>query len=311
MELRHLEYFLRIAESGSFSLAAASLNLTQPTLSRQITQLEDELQQRLFERTGRGVKVTEAGRVLLEHARHMLQLAQQTKDEMQNLAASPIGRIAVGLPPRISFAVSSTIVERFRERMPRAALSISEGLSVNLKEWLVAGRLDVALLFDPPSTPSLMFELLLEEPLVLVGKAGARALPKSVSLQGLCDFPLVLPSAPSSIRSVVDDRLEPLGLRPNVIVEVGGVSTVLKLVAQGVGFSLLPTSLLHTAGAGLDICHAPLEPPGLSNKMFLAIPRAGATSRLFVETLSLLREIDYTGGDLLRGDVSRPQHAAV
>ncbi len=297
MELRHLEYFVQVVESGSFSAAASALDLAQPTLSRQIAQLEAELQQRLFSRTGRGVAPTPAGIVLLVHARSVLKTIHLAKDELRDMEASPVGRVVIGLPPRISVAVSAALIQRFREHMPRAVLSISEGLSVNLREWLIAGRLDVALLFDPPATPSLLYEPLLEEQLVLVGQWSLEPLPEMVRPEALISYPLVLPSAPSSIRGVIDAELVPRGLQPNIIAEVGGVTTVLTLVAQGVGYSILPESVLRTVGAGYRLRSAKIGPPMLMNKLFLALPRAGASSRLLRETLGLLKAIDYSGGN--------------
>lgn len=295
MELRHLEYFVKVVESGSFSAAASALDLAQPTLSRQIAQLESELQQRLFSRTGRGVAPTPAGTVLLGHARSVLQTIQLAKDELRDMEASPVGRVVVGLPPRISVAVSAGLIQRFRERMPKAVLSISEGLSANLKEWLISGRLDVALLFDPPPTPSLLLKLLLEEPLVLVGRWSHEPMPEVVRPDALIGYPLVLPSPPNSIRSVIDAELNPRGLQPNIVAEVGGVTTVLTLVAQGVGYSILPESVLRTVGADYRLRYAKIGPPTVVNRLFLALPRAGASSRLLRETQALLRKIDYSG----------------
>lgn len=293
MELRHLGYFVHVVEAGSFSAAAVALNLAQPTLSRQISALEQELQQRLLTRTGRGVKPTEAGVALLMHARAMLDIAERAKGELRDLQSSPTGRIAVGLPPRISLAVSDVLVSRFRERMPRAVLSISEGLSVNLREWLIAGRLDVALLFDPPSTPAVGFETLLQEELLLVAPGNVGPLPRRVGLSALAQYPLILPSAPSSIRGVIDAALRPKGIEPQVLAEVGTVSTVMKLVSQGMGYTILPDTVVRTMGAGYTLQKTRLGPPVLRNTLKLAIPRSGPMSRLVRETVQLVRELDF------------------
>ncbi|MEZ5646063.1 MAG: LysR family transcriptional regulator [Burkholderiaceae bacterium] len=293
MELRHLAYFVHVVEAGSFSAAAVALNLAQPTLSRQISALERELQQPLLTRTGRGVKPTEAGVALLAHARAMLDIAERAKDELRDLQSSPTGKIAVGLPPRISLAVSDILVSRFRERMPRAELSISEGLSVNLREWLLSGRLDIALLFDPPGTPALGFETLLQEELLLVAPMSGATLPRRVSLDALAQYPLILPSAPSSIRSVIDAEVRPRGIKPQVLAEVGTVSTVMKMVSQGMGYTILPDTVIRTLGSGYQLRKVRLGPPMLRNTLKLAVPRSGPMSRLVRETLQLLRDLKF------------------
>ncbi len=300
MELRHLEYLVRVVDAGTFSAAATELNLTQPTLSRQIQVLEQELGQRLLTRTGRGVKPTDAGEALLRHARAMLALAQRARDDLRDLQSSPTGRVAVGLPPRISMVVSDVLVQRFRERFPRAVLSISEGLSVTLREWLLAGRIDLALLFDPPNTPALQYETLLQEELQLVGPPHGAGLPRRVALGALTRYPLILPSAPSSIRGVIDAALSPRRIEPQILAEVGTVSTVMKLVAQGMGYTILPETVVQTLGAGHRLQRARIGPPVLRNTLKLALPRAGPAPRLLRETLQLLRELDLNG----RGAVS-------
>lgn len=293
MDLKQLEYFVQVVEAGGFSRAAALLEMAQPSLSRQVAALEEELQQRLLTRTGRGVKPTDAGYALLLHARTLLDTAQRAKDELRDLQASPTGRIAIGLPPRISMVHSFELINCFRDRMPRAVLSITEGLSVHLREWLLAGRLDIALLFDPPPTPSLCNEVLLHEELQLVGPISAPKLSTRVSLQALARYPLLLPSSPSSLRSVIDTALRPRGIMPNVVAEVGTVSTVMKLVAQGMGYSILPETVVNNLGASYQFQRARIGPPSLRNTLTLAFPKSGPSSRLLRETLNLLREMDF------------------
>ena len=114
------------------------LNLAQPSLSRQIALLEADLGQRLLVRTGRGVAPTEAGDVLLVHARAMLDTAKRARDELRELHASPGGRVVVGMPPRVALGLSVPLVKRFRERFPRAVITLLEGLSLALREMLIA-----------------------------------------------------------------------------------------------------------------------------------------------------------------------------
>ena len=154
MDLTHLAHFVRVVEAGGFTHAAAQLHLTQSTLSRQIGLLEAELGQRLLTRTGRGVVATEAGLAFLVHSRTLLELAERAREDLRDLNASPRGRVVIGLPPRVAHVFAAPLVQRFRERFPDAVITVAEALSLHLREWLISGRIDLALLFDPHRRPS-------------------------------------------------------------------------------------------------------------------------------------------------------------
>ncbi len=141
-------------------MGAAALHMSQPALSQQVALLEQETGQRLFVRTGRGVEATEAGLALLAHARGIFALADQARADMRERQLTPSGRITIGLPPRVAHAMTADLVQRFRAEFPDAAISVAEGLSMRLREWLIAGRLDIAVLFDPPASPLLQMETL-------------------------------------------------------------------------------------------------------------------------------------------------------
>ena len=238
MDIRHLESLVAIADRGSFSRAAVALNVAQPSLSRQMRLLEADMGQRLLVRTGRGVAPTAAGEVLLVHARAMLETARRAREELLDMKADPSGRVLVGLPPRVALGLSVPLVKGFRARFPRAVITLQEGLSQTLRESLISGRLDLALLFDPPPSPQLKYEPLTRERLLLVAPPGS-VLPPRASLASLANYPMVLPNAPNAVRGVVDGVLRPRGIGLNVVAEVGAVQTVLALVAQGVGCTIL------------------------------------------------------------------------
>jgi LysR family nitrogen assimilation transcriptional regulator len=295
MDLRQLDSFVQVVEAGSFSRAAVALNLAQPTLSRQVALLERRLGQRLLVRTGRGAVPTEAGQLLLAHARTMLEVARRAEDELRELHASPAGRVSVGLPPRLARAFSAGLVQRFRARFPRAVLAVTEGLSLHLHEWLVAGRLDVALLFDPPPSPLLAYRTLVREPLRLVAPPEGPALPARIGLAALADIPMVLPSAPNAIRHLVDAALRPRRIGLQIVAEVGAVQTVVALVAQGLGCTLLPQSALDQSGdpAAAALRHCAVGPPAIRNTLLLATPRARPATVLTREASALLAALPF------------------
>jgi LysR family transcriptional regulator, nitrogen assimilation regulatory protein len=301
MELRHLKSLVAIADSGSFSRAAAALNLAQPSLSRQIALLEAEVGQRLLVRTGRGVSPTAAGEAFLVHARSLLEASRRALDELRDLDANPSDRVIVGMPPRVALGLSVPLVQAFRERFPRAVVTVLEGLSLALRESLIAGRLDLALLFDPLPSVQLKYEPLMRERLVLVAPPGSR-LPPRASLASLANYPMVLPNTPNAIRGLVDRFVKPRGITLTVLAEVGAVQTVLALVGEGVGCTILPESALAASAASKHLPHAPIGPPAVWNALVLAIPLARPGTRLTRETARLLRDLDFRKG------LSTPHH---
>jgi LysR family nitrogen assimilation transcriptional regulator len=295
VELKQLQYFVRVAEAGGFSQAGAQINLTQSTLSRQIGLLERELSHRLLVRTGRGVAITEAGATLLRNARAMLALAAQTRDELAELQSNPAGRITIGLPPRVAHALAAPLVEQFRAAFPQAVITVSEGLSYHLRELLVAGRLDLALLFDPPPSPQLTLETLSTEALLLVApRRHAKQLPGRVSLRALADYPLVLPSSPNATRLLIDSVVKPRQIALNVIAEVDSIRGMVSLIARGVACSILPQSSVSTDIPRHGFQLASIGPPAIRSRLALASAKAGATTRLVRGTADLLRGLNYS-----------------
>ncbi len=295
MELRQIETLVAIADGGSFSRAAITLNLAQPSLSRQIALLEEELGQRLLLRTGRGVALTVAGEHFIVHARSMLELARRARDAVRDIDDNPAGRITVGMPPRVAVGLSVPLVRAFRARFGRAVIAVQEGLSQSLRELLVAGRLDLALLFDPLPSPQLAYESLMRERLLIVAPPGSH-LPERVGLAALSNYPLVLPSPPNAIRNLLDGVLGPRGIALHIIAEVGAVQTALALVREGVGCTVVPESALAMGKEGVDPVQAPIGPPAIWNRLVLATPRASPGTRLSRETARLLRELDFRSG---------------
>jgi LysR family transcriptional regulator, nitrogen assimilation regulatory protein len=225
----------------------------------------------------------------------MLDEARRARDAMQDLRESPGGRITIGMPPRVALGLSVPLVRGFRERFPRAVITVLEGLSLSLRESLVAGRLDLALLFDPLPSPQLAYEPLMRERLLLVAPPRSR-LPPRAALAALSDYEMVLPSPPNAIRELLDGVLGPRGITLNVLAEVGAVQTVLALVREGVGCTVLPESALAMDQSTSPLPQAPIGPPVIWNKLVLATSLARPGTRLARETAQLLRSLDFRRG---------------
>ncbi len=259
MDLRQLEYFVRVAELGSFTRAAAALGVAQPALSRQIRLLEVELRQNLLTRHGRGAQPTEAGLLLLEHGRGILHQVAHTRDELARLRGGLSGRVSLGLPPSVARVLAVPLMQAFRTEWPQARLAISEGLSTGMLESLVSGRLDVAVLYNATPLAEVEIAPLAREELLLVERAGAATTtasaatpapdptPASATLDELSRLPLVIPSRPNAIRMHVEATLASAGLAPDVAMEVDGVPAILDLVAGGGGCAVLSRHAVDSA----------------------------------------------------------------
>lgn len=243
MDLKQLEYFVRVAELGSFTRAALALDVAQPALSRQVRLLEVELRQNLLIRNGRGATPTDAGKLLLEHGRGILHQVERAREELGRVRGALAGRVAIGLPPSLARVMTVPLTRAFRAQLPEASLSISEGLSATMQEWLHTGRLDIAVLYNATPAPDIEIVPLMEEELMLVQPRppglAEEPPPPPVPLAEVAALPLVIPSRPNALRMHVEAEMAAIGLRPVVALEIDGVSAILDLVADGAGAALL------------------------------------------------------------------------
>ncbi|MEN9383657.1 MAG: HTH-type transcriptional regulator CynR [Pseudomonadota bacterium] len=268
MDLKQLGYFVRVAELGSFTRAAQALDVAQPALSRQVRLLEVELRQNLLVRNGRGATTTEAGKLLLEHGRGILHQVERAKEELGRVRGALAGRVAVGLPPSLARVLTVPLTRAFRQQLPQAQVSISEGLSATMLEWLHTGRLDIAVLYNAQPTPDIDIAPLLDEDLLLVEPRppglAEEPPPPPISLAAVAAMPLVIPSRPNAIRMHVEAEMVNIGCRPKVALEIDGVSAILDLVADGAGAALLSrnavaSSIRPSAYRTRQICNPPLR----------------------------------------------------
>ena len=241
MDLRQLEYFVRVAELGSFTRAAMALDVAQPALSRQVRLLEVELRQNLLARNGRGAVPTEAGQLLLEHARGILHQVERAREDLSRLRGGLAGRVTLGLPPSVARVLAVPLLHALREQLPQARLAITEALTASMQEQLASGRLDIAVLYNAQPTPGLELEPLASEQLLLVRRTADFAGPASpvVRLRELSGLPLVIPSRPNAIRMHVEAQLAAAGCQPDVALEIDGVAAILDLVEGGAGCAIL------------------------------------------------------------------------
>jgi LysR family nitrogen assimilation transcriptional regulator len=266
---------VRVAELGSFTKAAQALSIPQPLLSRHVRQLEVELHQNLLMRNGRGVTVTEAGLVMLEHGRGILHQVAVAQEELGSVRGALAGRVSIGLPPSLSKLVTVPLTMAFRQTLPHAQLSLTEGFSVLMVESLRAGRLDIAVLYNPPPSPDLEMTVLHEDTLVLIAGKKNQAyknttpLKAVVQLTDMAKLPLIAPSRPNAFRLLIDTEMMRLNCKPNIVLEIDGLNAILELVKEGLGYALLPAYTLSNFAKPEDFTTHRVEKPRLMSQLML------------------------------------------
>ncbi len=293
MDLRQLEYFVRVAELGSFTRASQALDVAQPALSRQVRLLEVELRQNLLLRNGRGALPTDAGKLLLEHARGILHQVERAREELGRVGGALAGRVAIGLPPSLSRALAVPFTRAVRQQLPQASVSICEGLSTNMQEWLVTGRLDIAVLYNAQPAPSIELTPLLEEDLFLVQPRSDEAAPTKpsdvISLKDIALLPLVIPSRPNALRMLVETEMANLGVRPEIALEIDGVAAILDLVADGAGAALLSRNAVSSSQRPDAFQLRPIQQPSLRARLSIATSSQRPSTLTQKTCLNLLR----------------------
>lgn len=254
MELRHLRYFIVVAEELNFTRAAERLGMQQPPLSLQIRALEQELGFDLFRRHPKGADLTAGGEVFLQEARAILDSVGKAAARAARAANGSEGSISVGFTSSAAaHPLIPQIVRAYRAAKPGVTLEFKEGNAIELTDAVAAGKLDIGFLRVPVSRPAgLAFHRLLEEEMLLVLPTGHALLRKHtgvslpvISLQSLRDeqFILVRKHGAPGMYSNLIDACERAGFTPNIAIEVDRMLTNISLVAAGVGVSAVPASM--------------------------------------------------------------------
>jgi LysR family nitrogen assimilation transcriptional regulator len=304
MDLKQLEYFVRVAELGSFTRASISLDIAQPALSRQIRLLEVELRQNLLIRNGRGAVPTEAGKLLLEHGRGILHQVSLTIEELGAARGALAGKVSIGLPPSLSKLITVPLAKAFTEHMPKAQLTLTEGFSLLMHEGLRVGNLDLAVLYNPEQSADLEMATLHEDELSLispaekaVGKSAAKShaakVPKrqSVGLSAVADLPLILPSRPNAFRVLIEGEMVALGKRPNVILEVDGLNAILNLVKEGMGHAILPSYTLSNFENSTPFTVKAIERPAIKSQLMLVWSSRRPTTQTQKKAMEIVKQV--------------------
>lgn len=252
IELRHLRYFLAVAEEAHFTRAAAKVHVTQPTLSHQIRELEGQLNLPLFDRVGRRVKLTAAGEMLLPHARRVVRelvAAQTALDELHGLKR---GALKVGIMQTVNACVIPEIVARFGAAHPGINVTCDEMAVADIELDLESGRLDLGISFLPPSRKTLAGRKLFAEELVaVVAVDHALADRRQLRIRDVAKHPMALLAQKYCTRQLIDRAMAEARVQPEVKVEMNSVDSILSTVQRTQLVTLLPTLAICQRDTGL------------------------------------------------------------
>lgn len=287
MEMRHLRYFVTVAEELHFGRAARKLHISQPPLSMQIRSLEEELGVTLLNRNQRHVALTHAGNAFLGEARHILARLDQAVLMTRRAGRGEIGELAIGFISVADYNVLPIVLREFRTRFPLVKLTLRESTTDAQVADLIAGRIDVGFLLPPVADPSLCSAPILREPLIaalpeqhpLARKAGRLALAK------LKDAPFIL--FPRSMApGMYDDILSfcrSAGFSPRVEQEAVQMQTIVSLVSAELGVALIPASLTNLQRTGVTYKSLKEASPLIEIHLAWRGGEAMPTLRLFVD----------------------------
>lgn len=291
MELRQLRYFVGASEAGSLLKASGALHVAQPALSQQIAALEHELGAQLFQRSSRGVTLTEAGKVFLEHAKAVLADVERARTAVRQSAAIPSGDVVVGLPTTVALVATVPILKACRERLPQVRLKLVEAYSGFLREWLLIGRLDLALLYGDAADASLAKQPLLDDRLVLVtGAQGPRA-PAKLSLAAVARWPLVMPGREHGLRRMVDEACASHGVELQIVAEIEALGSVKHVVEAGIGSTILPLGAVAEDVAAGRLRASAIEAPSITRRVVCATSITRPTTAASAAVISLVADV--------------------
>jgi LysR family transcriptional regulator, cyn operon transcriptional activator len=258
MELRHLRYFLAIAGTGSFTRAAAELHLTQPTLSHQIRQLEEQVGAMLFDRVGRSVRLTAAGRVFKEHAERALRELSSATAALEELQGLVRGVLRIGVFQSFNSSLLPPILAEFAGRHPGVQVQVRQLPTREMEELLLQGELDLGIAYVQPDSARILAEKLFDERMMLVvSEAHPYARRRELQLKQLADQPLVLLTPEFPSRQLLLAWFAAAGFEPKVNMEINSTDAILATVRCGT-LATIQTARMAAGFAGLRCI--PLSP---------------------------------------------------
>jgi LysR family nitrogen assimilation transcriptional regulator len=274
VDTTHLRAFLKIAHTGSISRAAESLGIAQPSLSQQLLRLEDEVGIQLFDRTARGVTLTEAGCVFRERARQLLQMTEQAVADARNLRDEARGQVVFAMPPSIARLISVPLLEALAEHSPLVRIRVVESFTGPIRGWLESEKIDLGILYDLGILRHLVAQRLASDELFVVGppgRFGSADAPTVLPFAALAGESLFAPGPQNGLRQLLEREAVRTGIDLRIAQDVDALDTMIGLAAGGRGLAVLPQCAVAQAVSARLLSVARLSDKGL--RRYLSIVR--------------------------------------
>jgi DNA-binding transcriptional LysR family regulator len=288
--------FIDAAEVGSLSKVAVAYGTSQPQISRQISDLEREYGGRLFQRTGRGVALTELGQRVAPKIRAWLASTEQLANDVRTSAGTPIGTVRLGSLPSTAHPLVTTLYYRLKKQYPLVRLSVREGQGAQLETWLEDGSVDLAILYRSSPSPRNGDTYLVETHTYLVGAEGDELTSRpTVPFAALHDLPLVYFCRPSSWRNRLEQLGAEQGISLNVVLEADSLSLQTQVVADGGIYALLGPYAITAASRNCRLQSSRIVDPPVTRHIALAMSRHGELTLACRTVMQIAKEIASSG----------------
>ena len=302
MDIRQLRYFVAIAEEGSLSAAAQRVNVAQPSLSQHIITVEKDLGVTLFNRSPRGMTLTQSGEILFSHACEILEAMNNAVEAVKRSGSEPQGEVTFGLPSSIAMVLSVPLAETVRLEVPKVKFRAIDAMSGFIKGWLEDRSIDVGMLYDLGSVRHMNYTELMTEELHFFSAPDAwpfeTRVGSPVKVSEIPNAELVLPSTHHGLRIMIDRLMKSQGVSLNVVTEMDGLGQIKTLVARGSGHTILaPAAAIDFVERG-DLIMAPIIEPKLVRPVYLVRNPAKPLTRAS-------QELERITHDVIRDLVSR------
>lgn len=273
VDVRQLNTFLTVADTGSFSRASEKLFVAQPALSRQIRMLESALDVEVFVRHGRGVVLTAAGELLYDRARKLMQDLERTQADVTAVGGKVTGQVILGILPTVAHLFSGTIVEKYCQQYPQVDLAVKSAMSGTLQQMVAQHRLHVAITYNPSSQRNLRCLPLLEEPLCLIGPSNSPFAERSdITVDEVLTLPLILPEEKHGLRIKMERTAAERGVALDLTLEVSAWPLLTDTARRGLGYTILPSAAVHEMVARKEVAATPITSPELTRTLALVTP---------------------------------------
>jgi len=260
MNLTYLLNFIQIVEWGNISKAAAFLNIAQPALSRQIKSLEDTLNTRLLRRHSWGVEPTEDGKLLLEHARRIQKECNDAMENVQSNKSNPVGTVYLGVPSAYSVSLIPPLLNRMRALYPNISVHVVEAFSGTVYEWLINGRLDLAILYYSKEHRAAVMSPFLEEDMIALGSPEMMRGKPEIPIVDLAQQKLIAAWRPHIHRLTLDAAFVSANVTFEPRIEIDSLPCMTELAHRGEGIAILPPSSVSRELADGRLKGAALRP---------------------------------------------------